>query len=312
MERILYVPFDHLHRDYGVLREADPSRDVVLFVESERMLRAHRWHRQRVWFLVSAARHFAEDLRNAGYVVMYERAASTVDGISAARDRYTDATVWSAEPSSFRMTADLHGAGVQFIPNDFFLTGRSEFAAWAGSQKSLVMENFYRAQRKRLGILVDGALMGIGAARGEDRAIIAARQAIASPLLESSIEGARGVLFSIAGGTDIGLFEINAAAKLVQDAAHPEANIIFGTVIDDSMGDEVKVTVIAAGFDSGVPTRYVPPTATPEPVATDDEPLLLPGEERVPVAASAPAPRRIIFDDTDVSEDGLEVPDFLR
>ena len=84
--------------------------------------------------------------------------------------------------------------------------------------------------------------MGIGAARGEDRAIIAARQAIASPLLESSIEGARGVLFSIAGGTDIGLFEINAAAKLVQDAAHPEANIIFGTVIDDSMGDEVKVT----------------------------------------------------------------------
>ena len=91
MERILYVPFDHLHRDYGVLREADPSRDVVLFVESERMLRAHRWHRQRVWFLVSAARHFAEDLRNAGYVVMYERAASTVDGISAARDRYTDA-----------------------------------------------------------------------------------------------------------------------------------------------------------------------------------------------------------------------------
>jgi len=156
MERILYVPFDHLHRDYGVLREADPSRDVVLFVESERMLRAHRWHRQRVWFLVSAARHFAEDLRNAGYVVMYERAASTVDGISAARDRYTGATVWSAEPSSFRMTADLHGAGVQFIPNDFFLTGRSEFAAWAGSQKSLVMENFYRAQRKRLGILVDG------------------------------------------------------------------------------------------------------------------------------------------------------------
>lgn len=118
------------------------------------------------------------------------------------------------------------------------------------------------------------ALMGIGAARGEDRAIIAARQAIASPLLESSIEGARGVLFSIAGGTDIGLFEINAAAKLVQDAAHPEANIIFGTVIDDSMGDEVKVTVIAAGFDGGVPTRYVPPAAAFEVVRRTHEELL--------------------------------------
>ena len=153
------------------------------------------------------------------------------------------------------------------------------------------------------------ALMGIGAARGEDRAIIAARQAIASPLLESSIEGARGVLFSIAGGTDIGLFEINAAAKLVQDAAHPEANIIFGTVIDDSMGDEVKVTVIAAGFDGGVPTRYVPPAAEAEPVA-EEEPLLLPGEETV--AIPAPAPRRIIFDDTEIADDGLEVPDFLR
>ena len=154
------------------------------------------------------------------------------------------------------------------------------------------------------------ALMGIGAARGEDRAIIAARQAIASPLLESSIEGARGVLFSIAGGTDIGLFEINAAAKLVQDAAHPEANIIFGTVIDDSMGDEVKVTVIAAGFDGGVPTRYVPPAAAAaETAPVDDEPLLL-GEE--PVAVAAPAPRRIIFDDTEIADDGLEVPDFLR
>lgn len=154
------------------------------------------------------------------------------------------------------------------------------------------------------------ALMGIGAARGEDRAIIAARQAIASPLLESSIEGARGVLFSIAGGTDIGLFEINSAAKLVQDAAHPEANIIFGTVIDDSMGDEVKVTVIAAGFDGGVPTRYVPPAAVDETAAAPEEPLLLPGEEAVAVAA--PAPRRIIFDDTDIADDGLDVPDFLR
>jgi cell division protein FtsZ len=95
------------------------------------------------------------------------------------------------------------------------------------------------------------ALMGIGSARGEGRALKAAEIAINSPLLEASMEGAQGVLMSIAGGSDLGLFEINEAASLVQDAAHQEANIIFGTVIDDSLGDEVRVTVIAAGFDAG-------------------------------------------------------------
>ncbi|WP_134772842.1 cell division protein FtsZ [Ornithinimicrobium flavum] len=97
------------------------------------------------------------------------------------------------------------------------------------------------------------ALMGIGSARGEDRAVQAAELAISSPLLEASIEGAHGVLLSVQGGSDLGLFEINEAARLVQEAAHPEANIIFGAVIDDSLGDEVRVTVIAAGFDGGAP-----------------------------------------------------------
>jgi cell division protein FtsZ len=99
------------------------------------------------------------------------------------------------------------------------------------------------------------ALMGIGSARGEDRAIQAAETAISSPLLEASVDGAHGVLLSIQGGSDLGLFEINEAARLVQEAAHPEANIIFGAVIDDALGDEVRVTVIAAGFDGGAPTR---------------------------------------------------------
>jgi cell division protein FtsZ len=99
------------------------------------------------------------------------------------------------------------------------------------------------------------ALMGIGSARGEDRAVQAAELAISSPLLEASIDGAHGVLLSIQGGSDLGLFEINEAARLVQEAAHPEANIIFGAVIDDALGDEVRVTVIAAGFDSGTPQR---------------------------------------------------------
>ncbi|WP_431841168.1 cell division protein FtsZ [Calidifontibacter indicus] len=99
------------------------------------------------------------------------------------------------------------------------------------------------------------ALMGIGSARGEDRAVQAAEFAISSPLLEASIDGAQGVLLSVQGGSDLGLFEINEAARLVQEAAHPEANIIFGAVIDDALGDEVRVTVIAAGFDGGAPTK---------------------------------------------------------
>src|SRR5881394_2746856 len=93
------------------------------------------------------------------------------------------------------------------------------------------------------------SLMGIGYASGEGRALNAARAAISSPLLEASIEGARGILLNISGGSDLGLFEVNEAAEIIRGVAHPDANIIFGQVIDDAMGDEVRVTVIAAGFD---------------------------------------------------------------
>ena len=106
------------------------------------------------------------------------------------------------------------------------------------------------------------ALMGIGSARGEDRARAAAEMAVSSPLLEASIDGAHGVLLSIAGGSDLGLFEVSAAANLIQSAAHEDANIIFGTVIDDALGDEVRVTVIAAGFEGGQPPRRQPAGAT--------------------------------------------------
>ena len=110
--------------------------------------------------------------------------------------------------------------------------------------------------------------MGIGSARGEGRARAAAEMAIASPLLEASMDGAHGVLLSIYGGSDLGLFEINDAATLVAESAHPDANIIFGAVIDDTLGDEVKVTVIAAGFDSGqLPYKKVEIPARREPEA---------------------------------------------
>jgi cell division protein FtsZ len=102
------------------------------------------------------------------------------------------------------------------------------------------------------------ALMGIGSARGDDRSVAAAEMAISSPLLEASIDGAHGVLLSIQGGSDLGLFEINEAAQLVANSAAPEANIIFGAVIDDALGDEVRVTVIAAGFDEAQSGRARP------------------------------------------------------
>jgi cell division protein FtsZ len=93
------------------------------------------------------------------------------------------------------------------------------------------------------------ALMGVGQAAGEGRSITAARSAISSPLLEASIEGARGLLLNVSGPSDLGLFEVNEAAEIVKETAHPDANIIFGAVIDDALGDEVRITVIAAGFD---------------------------------------------------------------
>src|ERR687897_376002 len=120
------------------------------------------------------------------------------------------------------------------------------------------------------------ALMGIGQASGDDRAVNAAKAAISSPLLEAAIDGARGVLLNITGPSSMGLFEMNAAAEIIHGVAHPDANIIFGTVIDDEMGDEVKVTVIAAGFDrlDGAPpaTGQRQSTSISELFAEDDEP----------------------------------------
>ena len=156
MKRILYIPFDHLHRDYGVLRDADPASDVVVLVESERMVRGDRWHPERIFFMVSAARHFASELRAAGITVAYLQAPTTIDGLKAARVEYGDLPIVCAEPSSFKQYADLKKFGVEFVENDFFLTPRKLFMEWAGAQKTFLMENFYRKQRVRLGVLMEG------------------------------------------------------------------------------------------------------------------------------------------------------------
>jgi cell division protein FtsZ len=148
--------------------------------------------------------------------------------------------------------------------------------------------------------------MGIGSARGEDRAVEAAQKAISSPLLEAGIDGAHGVLLSISGGSDLGLFEINEAARLVSDAAHPDANIIFGAVIDDTLGDEVRVTVIAAGFDGGEPPARRGGASAAASTGGGTAKLRETGE--IPAVVSAPT-RTIVFDDAD---DDLDIPDFLK
>lgn len=139
------------------------------------------------------------------------------------------------------------------------------------------------------------ALMGIGRATGDNRAIEAARAAIDSPLLELSIEGAKGILFNITGGPDLGMYEIDEAAKAITEASDPDANIIFGAIIDDAMSGEVKITVVATGFDLERKKRAEGTMQVPSMV----------GEPRSLVEQlSQPTPEEV--------EDELEVPAFIR
>jgi cell division protein FtsZ len=190
------------------------------------------------------------------------------------------------------------------------------------------------------------SMMGIGIGTGENRAVEAARAAVMSPLLEINIQGARGILFNVTGGSDLGLFEVNEAAEVIKEAADPEANIIFGTVIDDRMRDEVKVTVIATGFDAARsrPKSAVRPaaaeaavgiessldeksrellaeiereriertafTVTPAPEPVDEgsaPPETAPAVEREPVTVRPTSLERPAYGDTD-----LDIPSFLR
>ncbi len=143
------------------------------------------------------------------------------------------------------------------------------------------------------------ALMGVGEASGEDRALNAARHAISSTLLEAAIDGARGILLNISGSSELGLLEVNAAAQVIHEVAHPEANIIFGTVIEDDLGDAVRVTVIAAGFERWDESR--PPRRG--------------GSSSAP-SGDAPAGAPKVFDSEDDDlfggDDDFDVPSFLK
>jgi len=138
----------------GVLKEIDPKNDVVVLVESNRMITGRDWHKERLFFLISSARHFVAELKAKAIQVEYIKAATTVAGLAKAKDKYGDVPVYCAEPSSFKQYAQLEEYGVSFVPNDLFLTSRELFTQWASKQKTYVMENFYRAQRVRLDVLV--------------------------------------------------------------------------------------------------------------------------------------------------------------
>jgi cell division protein FtsZ len=199
---------------------------------------------------------------------------------------------------AFRIVDDVLRQGVQGISDLITVPG---------------LINLDFADVKTIMTNAGSALMGIGHGSGEARAADAARQAIMSPLLEQSIDGARGVLFTITGGPDLTLFEVNEAAEIIHAAADPEANIIFGAVIDERMASDVKISVIATGFDQNRPLRridqpiykrQVEPRAAERPVA----------EQKTPVAATvapktAPAPAH---EEKKFDPDDLEVPSFLR
>jgi len=170
---------------------------------------------------------------------------------------------------AFRMADDVLRQGVQGITDLITVPG---------------LVNLDFADVRTIMREAGSALMGIGSASGENRAAESARAAVSSPLLESSIEGATGILLNITGGPDIGLFEVNDAAEVVTSAADVNANVIFGAVIDDAMGEEIRVTVIATGFGGGRRRRRT--TAEPQiavPAGTTEQP-----------------------------ENGLDVPSFLR
>jgi cell division protein FtsZ len=143
-------------------------------------------------------------------------------------------------------------------------------------------------------------LMGIGMGSGKSRAREAAMTAISSPLLEASIEGANGVVFNITGGSDLTLHEVNAAAETIYEVVDPNANIIFGAVIDDKMEGEIRITVIATGFSQK-------PAMAPSPQIKKQTPIKSPV-----MPSSSPSPTTTSATDPRISKPGLDIPDFLQ
>lgn len=212
----------------------------------------------------------------------------------------------SSLQDSFRMADDVLRQGIQ---------GISELITVPG----LINLDFADVRA----IMSEGgaALMAVGRGSGEERAKMAAEQAISSQLLDITIDGARGVLFNMTGGSNLTLFEVNQAAAIIRETAHPDVNMIFGAVIDPDMGDEVRVTVIATGFErSGVPRRALERLSTrlERPAAstlrsTHDQPALRRPSESVSVGAEPrPGAESKSTSSPSINSDDLDIPTFLR
>ena len=156
MRSIRFLPFDQLHRSFGVLKAANKKEDLIVLIESQAMVNGADWHPERLFFLISAARHFASELESDGYQVKYLKAKNTVTGLKEIQKSHPNTPLICAEQSSFRLSKNLSELEATYLPNDFFLTSRSDFKLWADSQKTFLMENFYRKQRVRLNILMAG------------------------------------------------------------------------------------------------------------------------------------------------------------
>lgn len=158
-QAIRFIAFDQLWHQSAILRNADKNRDLIVLIESQEKLRGKRWHIQRLFFLISAARHFAADLANAGFHVLYLKSESFESAFSEITTTFPNsqnAPRIALQPASLRLDATLRKCGFEIIESDLFLTPRALFLEWVASKKSLLMESFYRAQRIRLNILMEG------------------------------------------------------------------------------------------------------------------------------------------------------------
>ena len=156
MNRIIYVPHDLLNKNYGALKLADKKNDLIVLIESARTINSKRWHSQRLQFIISSARHFAQELSESGYQVVYQKSATTIEGLTKLGKEHKIDKFLTTYPTSFRRLESFKNFPITFVDNDFFLTPITEFTYWAKAQKSFKMESFYRQQRVKLNVLMDG------------------------------------------------------------------------------------------------------------------------------------------------------------
>jgi deoxyribodipyrimidine photolyase-related protein len=156
MNRIIYVPHDLLNKDYGALKLADKKNDLIVLIESAQTINGKKWHSQRLQFIISSARHFAQELSESGYQVVYQKSATTIEGLTKLGKDHKIDKFLTTYPTSFRRLESFKNFPITFVDNDFFLTPTTEFTDWAKAQKSFKMESFYRQQRVKLNVLMDG------------------------------------------------------------------------------------------------------------------------------------------------------------